>query len=101
MPSSQSTRPSDGPQEQIPDTPIDLALLLNALRRLVVTWRERATASTEREARIYRQAEADLSALIAGHAEARTVWCAARTDLIEALLAALEQRDPEDERSHP
>lgn len=68
-------------------------LLLVALRRLIVAWRERASAAAERESRIYRQVEADLTGAIGTHADRQHLWSAIRRDLIRGLLEALDERD--------
>lgn len=88
-----NSNPLHDPTEPVPDTPLDLSLLLTALRRMILIWRERATTATEREARIYRQVEADLSGVISSHSEMRSVWAAARRDLAQAIVAALDERD--------
>lgn len=85
-----SPDPSTSP---IPDTPTDLALLLVALRRLIRTWRDRASTAAEREARVYQRAESDLSAAIAAHAELHGLWTAVRDDLIHGILEALDERE--------
>lgn len=77
----------------IPDTATDFALHLVALRRLIVAWRERASTAAEREARIYRQVEADLTAAIASHSEMQDLWVAVRRDLIRTLLDAMDERE--------
>lgn len=76
----------------IGNSPLDAALVVIALRKLIVAWRERASVAPERESRVYQRVEADVTALIASHSEARAVWQAARDDLMRALLAALDQR---------
>lgn len=77
------------PEPPIPDTPTDLALVLVSLRRLITAWRERASAAPEREARVYRQVEADLTAAITSHSEMQHLWEAIRSDLIRSMVEAL------------
>lgn len=93
MPPPETDSVHDQTTQPIPDTPLDLGLLLTALRRTIVLWRERASAAPEREARIYHQAEKDLSAVISGHAEMRSAWTAARRDLVQAIMSAMAERD--------
>lgn len=78
----------------VPDTPTSNALLLVALRRVILSWRERASTAPERESQVYRQVEKDLAAAIATHAELRNLWAEVRRDLIQGLVEALiEQRE--------
>lgn len=93
MPPPETNPVHDQTTQRIPDTPLDMSLLLTALRRIIVVWRERACAAPDREARIYEHAEADLAAVISGHAPMRTIWIAARCDMVQAIMAAMDERD--------
>lgn len=76
-----------------PEIAIEQALLLTALRRLVVRWRERASASHAAEAEVYHRAERDLTHAIEAHATDQAVWRAARVDLVRAIISALDERE--------
>jgi hypothetical protein len=80
-PDSRSTTPSDHP--------LDGALLLNALRGLIRTWRERAVEAPPEIATVYERVENDLAGAIASQTDRQATWAAARNDIAAAVVAAL------------
>lgn len=85
--------PPHAPDCPIPNTPMDAAFIIVALRRLTTAWRERSTTAHEREARVYKQIESEITAVVSGYSESSSVWSATRRDLVRALLKALDERE--------